>query len=131
MFIRVGHSVFRDTNGVPRGPYHYYSLDSLCNALDDMQNFKSHPSMWNDIGSCDEEAFWLTRDQREEYYCGFNSMDALVEWFGPVFDELHASGFVIYRYDIECLTGRKQSVAKLRKVRPFDIADISELSVNA
>lgn len=68
-----------------KGPYNESFL--LGKHCDD-----NHPSMW------DEFKRTSVSHQRETYYCAFNSIEKMLQWFAGYFDSLIAADYVIGCY---------------------------------
>ena len=123
MYIyRIEHAISLD------GPYNNKSVntDALRDALGYTQASNAHPGMYYDCSA-------IVGYKYDEHYCGFDTIEHLIEWFSLAFDDLHDHGFIVAIYQIDSslvCSGRYQSIFvkhKAKRVEVMSITDIASL----
>jgi hypothetical protein len=69
-------------------------------------------------------------DYSDDYYCGFDSLDALFDWFEQWLEELQAHNYHIAVFEVEendTLRGGKQVMFKRKKYRRKQTLRLSEV----
>jgi hypothetical protein len=131
-FYRVSHLTRRSYGGdYFVGPYSGHHTwedgDDQC-AVDDMgyrhSGSDEHPSPFRDAFDRDDWRNW------DNWVCGFDSVDALNNWFAGWFPGLRKCGFIVreYRVDASDIVVGKQALAivdrcNVRAVRRHKITD--------
>lgn len=139
--------VYRIEDAFGRGPYRDHSLrDFSANQIEDLAEMveyhrdSQHPHPSED--GIDSESVFLPstsvldgRQFNPAYYCGFDSIESLCEWFSSFEPALAAAGFSVYEYEIDetvegsVLFGHKQVVFKKEFARLDAINDLIDLLV--
>ena len=97
-------TVFRVENEEGIGPYRN---NNLCNGLLNHHNdSENNPAPWRDP--------FIKRNMKENEFCGFESLDALFEWFSDEeIDALELQGYSIFKTQgIVTVKGEKQLLFK-------------------
>lgn len=93
LIYRVEH---KDTG---EGPYSYDMhktyTDERIKIMGASQDRETHPSVWFDIHPSQCALNPL------DYFCGFDSIEALLIWFAGWYDTLQSNGFIVSIYDAQ------------------------------
>lgn len=115
------------------GPYNaetHFNNDPRLYDIGYAHSNDDHPSMWTDCEHTYKNGYCYL-----DYYCGFSTIDQMIQWFDQWFDALHNNGFKLVRYRIAkqyTIAGNKQTVfvkerASSRKVIDLDSVAFLEM----
>jgi len=124
MYIyRIEHA---ETHDGPYGCNTDYSADESLYNMGYKHVNKTHPNMWLDCMPVGKGFY------REDHYCGFDSIERLVDWFDGWFTALENNGFIVAIYSINPSlvdTGNYQSIFIRDKAERVDCISISDMLV--
>ena len=113
MFVyRVEHKI---TN---KGPYVRNTDSYTRKMMDDHNSSNNHPSV---IVDCFNDSILKFYGQGTDYYCGFESVEQLIDWFDEYMIGLQKIGFIVRVFDVDycdVIFGKKQLVFKRENFTP-------------
>lgn len=124
MYIyRIEH---KDTE---RGPYNSetsFQNDPRLYRIGLAHTDDDHPSMWIDC-----TYVYKNGHSHSDYYCGFSTIDQMVQWFDQWFDALHNNGFKLVMYRIAknyTIAGKRQTIFVKERVTSRKVIDLDSVT---